>query len=268
VGRAVLALHSAALGGYIGYSLQRASGSDDARLTYPLVALGAGIGLGSAMIVADEWDMTLGRAWFLSAAMLWPTVGVSLVDHTEGPEKYLAGVMGAVGGLTLATVGLTLGDVDEGGAAFTHSGAALGLVLGGLAEMVAVGDTDINPKTGMGWGILTGVTLAGALATQVKTPSPTELLYIDLSAVLGGLAGAAIGTPLLVSQERSPERDRIWLTGVMLGTVAGAGIGYWLTSSDSSASPPAGSAADDALRVRVEVGGAGIPLGFGVSGQW
>jgi len=176
VGRAVLALHSAALGGYIGYSLQRASGSDDARLTYPLVALGAGIGLGSAMIVADEWDMTLGRAWFLSAAMLWPTIAVSLIDERQGPEKYLVGVMGAVGGLTLATVGLTVGNVDEGGAAFTHSGAALGLVLGGLGEMIAVGDTDINPTTGMGWGILTGVTLAGALATQIQTPSPTELL--------------------------------------------------------------------------------------------
>jgi hypothetical protein len=58
------------------------------------------------------------------------------------------------------------------------------------------------------------------------------------------------------------------LTGVMLGTVAGAGIGYWLTSSDSSASAPADSAAGDALHVRLEVGGAGVPLGFGVSGQW
>ena len=43
-GRAVLALNSAVVGGYVGFSLQHASGSDDARLTYPLVALGTGIG--------------------------------------------------------------------------------------------------------------------------------------------------------------------------------------------------------------------------------
>ncbi|MET0790858.1 MAG: hypothetical protein ABW061_05005, partial [Polyangiaceae bacterium] len=41
-GRAVLALNSAVIGGYVGFSLQHASGSDDARLTYPLVALGTG----------------------------------------------------------------------------------------------------------------------------------------------------------------------------------------------------------------------------------
>src|SRR5690606_28616834 len=54
-GRAVLALNAAALGGYVGFSLQRASGSSDARLTYPLVALGTGLGLGASMIIADEW---------------------------------------------------------------------------------------------------------------------------------------------------------------------------------------------------------------------
>src|SRR5690606_24820344 len=67
-GRAVLALNSAVVGGYIGYSLQRSSGSDDPRLTYPLIALGTGIGLGGSLIVADEWDVGLGDAWCLSAA--------------------------------------------------------------------------------------------------------------------------------------------------------------------------------------------------------
>ena len=264
-GRVVLALNSAALGGYIGYSLQRASGSNDARLTYPLAALGAGIGVGAAMVVADEWDITLARAWFLGAAMLWPPVGISLASTNEGPDRHLLGVIGAVGGLTLATVGLAFGEVDDGGAAFTHSGAVFGLLLGGLGEMIVLGDAQAKPTRGVGYGILAGVTLAGALATQIHTPSPTDMLSIDLSALLGGLAGAALGTPLLVSQDPSERRDRVWLTGVMVGTVAGGVVGYYITRRDAPAQP---GTANDALSVRLELGSPAAPLGFAVSGEW
>ncbi len=270
-GRAVLALHTAALGGYLGYSLQRASGSDDARLTYPLAALGAGIGLGSAVIVSDEWDINLARAWFLGAAMLWPPIGISLATTREGPDRHLLGVVGAVGGLTLATAGLVLGNVDEGGAAFTHSGAVLGLVLGGLGEMAVDGDAQAKPTRGIGYGILAGVTVAGALATQLRTPAPTDMLSIDLSALLGGLAGAAIGTPLLVSQDRSDRRDRIWLSGVMLGTVVGAGVGYWLLGdgdAGAAAEGEPGAAAKEGARARVGLGSAAAPLGIHVMGEW
>jgi hypothetical protein len=263
-GRVVLALNSAALGGYIGYSLQRASGSNDARLTYPLAALGAGIGVGAAMVVADEWDITLARAWFLGAAMLWPPVGISLASTRKGPDRHLQGVIGAVGGLTLATVGLAFGDVDDGGAAFTHSGAVLGLVLGGLGEMIVLGDAQAKPTRGVGYGILAGVTLAGALATQIHTPSPTDMLSIDLSALLGGLAGAAIGTPLLVSQDPSERRDRVWLTGVAVGTVAGGVVGYYITRRDDAPAQPG----KDAASVRFELGSPAAPLGFAIAGEW
>lgn len=268
-GRAVLALHTAALGGYLGYSLQRASGSNDARLTYPLAALGAGIGLGSAVIVTDEWDINLARAWFLGAAMLWPPIGISLATTREGPDRHLLGVVGAVGGLTLATAGLVLGNVDEGSAAFTHSGAVLGLVLGGLGEMAVDGDAQAKPTRGIGYGILAGVTLAGALATQLRTPQPTEMLSIDLSALLGGLGGAALGTPLLVSQERSERRDRIWLSGVMLGTAVGAGIGYWLLGDgEGEAEDSAAVRGQQGPRARVGLGSLAAPLGFNVAGEW
>jgi hypothetical protein len=268
-GRAVLALHTAALGGYLGYSLQRASGSDDARLTYPLAALGAGIGLGSAVIVADEWDINLSRAWFLGAAMLWPPIGISLATEGKGSDRHLLGVVGALGGLTLATAGLALGDVDDGGAAFTHSGAVLGLVLGGLGEMAVAGDAQTKPTRGIGYGILAGVTVAGALATQLQTPAPTDLLTIDLSALLGGLGGAALGTPLLVSQERSVRRDRVWLSGVILGTVVGAGVGYWITSEEAATTGAAsGAATAFAPSLRLELGNPLTPLGLAVSGQW
>jgi hypothetical protein len=265
-GRVVLALHTAALGGYIGYSLQRASGSNDARLTYPLAALGAGIGVGAAMVVADEWDITLARAWFLGAAMLWPPVGISLASTREGPDRHLLGVTGAVGGLTLATVGLALGGVDDGGAALTHSGAVLGLLLGGLGEMTVLGDAQAKPTRGVGYGILAGVALGGALATQIHTPSPTDMLSIDLSALLGGLAGAALGTPLLVSQDPSERRDRVWLAGVMVGTVAGGVVGYYITRRDDAPAEPGN--AGELSNVRFELGSPAAPLGFAISGEW
>jgi hypothetical protein len=283
-GRAVLALHAAALGGYLGFALQSASGSDDARLTYPLAALGASVGVGSAMIVSEEWDIDVARAWYLGASIVWPGLATLLivdVDERESPgQRQLLGLVGAVGGLTLATAGLALGDVSEGGAALTHSGAVLGLLLGGLGELALQGDTDITPREGMGWGALGGVVLSGAVASQFEVPSSTDLLFIDLSALLGGLAGAAIGTPVLVSQDASPTRDRIWLSGIIAGTVAGAGIGYWVTQGDepgrAELSKPAlaeepASAMPDAwagVSVRPQLGWQGMPLGLGLSGQW
>jgi hypothetical protein len=275
-GRVVLALHSALLGGYLGFSLQRASGSDDARLTYPLAALGATIGVGAAVIVADEWDIDVARAWFLGASMVWPAVGTTLLVNADGPDspgrRYLLGVLGAVGGVTLATAGLAVGDVSEGGAALTHSGAVLGLWLGGLAEMTWEGDAQLTPRRGMGIGALTGVVIGGALATQFEVPSATDVLAMDLSALLGGLAGAALGTPVLVSQEESPARDRIWLSGIMAGTVAGGVLSYWITqrAGSSAAAEPSelGARPAPGLRVAPQIGWMGRPLGFGVLGSW
>jgi hypothetical protein len=270
-GRAVLELQAAALGGYVGYALQRASGSDDARLTFPLVALGAGVGLGSAVIVSEEWDITIGRAWFLSAGMLWPSVGVALATKGDQSDtnRRLLSVVGATGGITLAAAGLALGHVDEGGAAVTHSGAALGLLMGGLGEMIVKGDAERRPTHGMGYGLLAGVTVAGALATQLPMPAPSEVLLVDLSTLLGGLAGAAIGTPLLVSQQRSPTRDRVWLSGILAGTIAGGGVGYWITHGEE-AHPARATTSGTSSEPRLvpQLGWLGMPFGFGVSGQW
>jgi hypothetical protein len=277
-GRVVLALHAAVLGGYVGFSLQRASGSNDVRLTYPLTALGAAVGVGAAVIVADEWDIDVARAWFLGASMSWPGIGTLLLVNPDGPtspgRRYLLGVLGSVGGVTLATAGLALGDVTEGGAALTHSGAAFGLLMGGLTEMMLQGDAQLTPRKGMGVGALSGVLLAGAVATQFDVPSSTDVLAIDLSALLGGLTGAALGTPVLVSQEASPTRDRIWLAGIMAGTIAGAGLSYWITQGDgnrtqsTSTDVESGTASPGGLSVRPQLGWMGTPFGLGVSGSW
>jgi hypothetical protein len=242
-GRAVLALNSAVVGGYVGFSLQHASGSDDARLTYPLVALGTGIGLGASMLVADEWDVTLGDAWFLSAGAWWPIAsGVLLAKsyHVQDEDRYVYGLVAASAGVTLSAAALSFKPMSEGGAVLAHSGGAAGTLMGGLTEMAYRGSTKLTPERGIGYGAGIGVLAAGALATQVHVTS-SRMLLIDLAASLGALTGAAAASPLLLVREKeSPARNRLWLAGIATGTVIGAGIG-WL-STRSSSSPSSSSA--------------------------
>ena len=233
-GRAVLALNSAVVGGYVGFSLQHASGSDDARLTYPLVALGTGIGIGASMLVADEWDITLGDAWFLSAGAWWPVAsGVLLAKsyHVQNEDRYVYGLVAATAGVSLSAAVLTLKPMSEGGAALAHSGGAAGTLIGGLSEMAYRGDTKLTPIRGIGYGAGIGVLAAGALATQVRVTS-TRMLLIDLAASLGALTGAAAASPLLLVREtENASRNRLWLASIAAGTVIGGGIGWLSTRS-------------------------------------
>jgi hypothetical protein len=235
-GRAVLALNAAVVGGYVGFSLQRASGSVDARLTYPLVALGTGIGLGASMLIADEWDITLGDAWFLSAGAWWPIAsGVLIAKSYNVPDEdqYVYGLVAASAGLSLSVAALSSKPMSEGGALLTHSGGAGGTLLGGLFQMAYLGKTDVTPERGMGYGAGIGVLAAGALATQVKVTS-SRMLLIDLAASLGALTGAAAASPLLlVGEEQDPTRTRLWLASIAVGTVIGGGIG-WLSTRGAS----------------------------------
>ncbi len=231
-GRAVLALNAAVLGGYVGLSLQRASGSQDPRLTYPLVALGTGIGLGGSMIVADEWDVGLGDAWYLSAGAWWPTASGLLLAESYGVEpasdRYVYGVVGASAGITLATVSLTFKGMSEGGATLAHSGGAFGMLLGGMTQLAYEGRTDSTPTRGMGYGAGAGVLVAGVLATQVQV-APSRVLLVDVGAVLGGLTGAAAASPLVFGKTTTEAKDRAWLASVAGTTVAGAGIALFIT---------------------------------------
>jgi len=235
-GRAVLALNAAVVGGYVGFSLQRASGSVDARLTYPLVALGTGIGLGASMLIADEWDITLGDAWFLSAGAWWPIAsGVLIAKSYDVPDQdlYVYGLVAASAGVSLAAAAISAKPVSEGGALLAHSGGAAGTLLGGLTEMAVRGSTSFTPERGMGYGAGIGVLSAGALATQVDVTS-SRMLLIDLAASLGALTGAAAASPLLlVDEEESPTQNRLWLASVAAGTVIGGGIG-WLSTRSSA----------------------------------
>jgi hypothetical protein len=234
-GRAVLALNAAVVGGYVGFSLQHASGSDDARLTYPLVALGTGIGLGASMLVADEWDLTLGDAWFLSAGAWWPIAsGVLLAKsyNVRNQDRYVYGLVAASAGVSLSAAAISLKPMSEGGAVLTHSGGAVGSLVGGLTEMAYRGSTEKTPERGIGYGAGVGVLAAGVLATQVSVTS-SRMLLIDLAASLGALTGAAAASPLLLVREKeSAARNRWWLASIAAGTVVGGGIG-WLSTRGS-----------------------------------
>jgi hypothetical protein len=280
-GRAVLALNAAAFGGYVGFTLQHASGSDDDRLTYPLIALGTGIGLGGSMIVADEWDVGLGDAWFLSAGAWWPgAAGFLLADgYDVDPEedRHVYALLGVASGVTLATTALTFKGMGEGGATLTHSGGAFGLILGGLTQIAIDGDTDATPTLGMGYGTGVGVVLAGATATQLQV-NGSRVLLVDLGAGLGGLGGAAAASPLVFGDERSKSKNRIWVGSVAAGVIAGGTIGYLMTepkrSSAGFAPPRRGSRSASFLPYAGVIGSSATPngstpvYGGGVEGAW
>ncbi len=235
-GRAVLALNSALLGGYVGYSLQRAGGSNDPRLTYPLIALGTGVGLGGSLIVADEWDVGLGDAWFLSAGMVWPTLtGVLLASAYDVREddRFAYGLVGAATGVGLGTLALTFSGMGEGGAAITHSGGLVGALAGSLVQIGYEGKSDGTPTLGAGYGAGLGVLSAGILATQIYLSS-SRVLMIDLGIGLGALTGAAAASPLVFSDDPGKAENRAWAGSVAGGAVLGALVAYLITTQDSA----------------------------------
>ncbi len=243
-GRFVFAVNGTLYGGFVGYSLQRASGSDDPRLLYPLVALGAGVGLGATLIVADEWDVDTGDAWYLAGAW-WPAVAGHLLyegrfgdtSSATADEAWSFGLVGSLTGITVATTGLISGNIGDSGAVFAHSGGALGLMVGGLADIAVSGDHETIPFAGMGYGAASGWLLGSAAAMLFK-PSPGRLLLIDLGIVLGGLAGASAASPLLFD-EPSEDKTRGWVAAAGGGMIAGGVLAGWLTSPDDGEDAPA-----------------------------
>jgi len=265
-GRAVLALNAAVLGGYIGFSLQKASGSDDERLIYPLAALGAGIGLGASLLVADEWDVSVGDAWYVAAGAWWPAAGGLLLARSYDvaeEDRYVYGIIGASAGIVAATAATATGRMTEGDATIAHSGGVFGMGLGGLGELLVEGNTDNTPVRGMGYGSISGVVLGGALATQLDVPT-SRVLLIDLGASLGALGGAAAASPLLiVEDEQHPTRTRLWLSSIAVGTLAGGTLAWWLTrGSEQHAVLPFAPYAG----AWPEAGGVGAKLG--IAGQF
>jgi hypothetical protein len=231
-GRAVLAINAGLFGGFVGYSVEAASGNDDPRVLYPLMALGAGVGIGSALLVADEWDVTTGDAWLLSTSAAWGAVsGFFIADGLHvAPfsDRYAWGTAGGFIGLGLSTLVLAKTKMDEGDAMLGASGGALGLFFGALGELAYRGSTtDATPYTGMGYGAAIGLVAAGAIATRVTT-TPSRVLLVDLGVGLGALAGAAVASPLIF-QDVSADKTRGWLAATLGGSLAGGALAWYLT---------------------------------------
>jgi hypothetical protein len=236
-GKAVLTAHGALVGGYLGFSLEHIAGAGDARLVFPLMTLGAGAGVGASLVVAEEWDISPGEAWYVWAAGTWATVSGRLIASATGDATdsrlYGYGLLGTAAGLTLGSVALNTGEVSPGGALLTHSGALFGAHFGALAQMLARGDTSKAPTLGLGVGMGTGLVVAGAVAPHIDSLSASRVLFVDVSAILGGLAGAALASPILVGDKLSPGESRIWLGSIALGTVTGAVVGTLVTSGET-----------------------------------
>ncbi len=235
-GRAVLAINGALFGAYNAYSVQRASGSNDPRILYPLLAIGTGIGLGSALLAAEEWDVTVGGAWFLAAGAWWGAgAGIMLANgHHVKPltDRYAWGAGAGLAGLTLATVALSRVEITEGGAALAHSGAAVGTLTGGLVEWMVRGSVESTPSLGGAYGAASGLIAAGVAATQLKV-TPSRVLLVDLGIGLGTLAGAAIASPL-VFNDLNEVKNRAFVAAMMSGAIAGGVTSWFLTKNLSS----------------------------------
>lgn len=230
-GRAVLAANGTLFGAFVGYGVQRASGSDDPRLLYPLVAIGAGAGLGTSLLAAGEWDITSGDAWMLSGAAWWGTASGLLIAggrHVQPiTDRYAWGIGGGLVGASLATFALTRKRMDEGDATFTNSAGAFGLFLGSLGDFYYRGTIEARPLTGMGYGAAAGTVIAGASSLFFRASS-SRVLLIDLGAGLGALGGAALSSPLLF-EDVTAAKTRGFLAATTVGTLGGASIAYLLT---------------------------------------
>jgi hypothetical protein len=235
-GRAVLAANAA----HMAFSVQRASGSEDPRLLYPLLALGTGVGLGTALLVAEEWNVSTGDAWTLAGGAWWGAASGILIANGRHivplTDRYGWGVGGGLIGLSLATFSLTRRKADEGDAVLVHSGAGLGLGLGALANYFYTGDLDTVPYTGAGYGAAVGLLAGGTLGVLAKV-SASRVLLIDLGAGLGAAAGAALGSPL-VFENVTQEKTRGFVAATFGGTLLGGAVAWWFTR-DRETSPPA-----------------------------
>ncbi|APR83084.1 Hypothetical protein A7982_08433 [Minicystis rosea] len=226
-GRISLIANATVFGGLVGYSIQRASGANDPRLLYPLVVVGAGIGLGASFLASGEWEVKPGDAWYWAAGAWWPSAAGHLIfqgrfaAHRPDSERWVYGLLGGTAGVTLASLGLALHSMEGGNAVMAHSGGGLGMAFGALVEMASRGDVRHTPFAGMGYGAGLGWLAAAAVATQVDADA-LRVLAFDLGVIVGGLTGAAAGSPLLLG-ETTEAKQRAW-AGITAGSALAGGV--------------------------------------------
>lgn len=234
IGRSILAANAGVLGALTGFAVQRASGSDDPRVLFPLLALGAGTGLAGGLIVADEFELDANQALFLASGAWWGVGSGLLVANGRDVEpfsdRYLYGIGGGVVGTALSAAWMARRRMDSSGLVLENSGAVMGLALGGLTESFLRAETTDWPRTGGGIGAVAGLALAAGTASFVRLPTG-RILLVDLGASVGGLAGAALASPL-VFQDVTDAKARGFFAAAAGGMVAGGALTWWLTRKD------------------------------------
>lgn len=283
-GRAVLAVSGALAGGYFGFSLEHIGGSGDPRLVYPLMTLGAAVGVGASLVISEEWDIAPAEAWYSLAGITWPTAAGLLIAQriAEDPDdQFLYGAIGTFAGLTLGTVGVNAGEIEPAGALLAHSGGFFGAIFGALAERLAEPTESRTPTLGMGVGMTAGSLLGGWGATLLRDVPSSRIVYIDLATVLGMLAGAAAASPAIVGQEQNAAENRVWFSATTAGGLIGATLGVLLTRQPNqsggllrsvASTPPRALGSLPAVSpmiIPLHFSDATSPVtAFGLSGRW
>jgi hypothetical protein len=90
---------------------------------------------------------------------------------------------------------------------------------------------------------------------------------VDLSTVLGGLAGGAIASPILVGEGLTKNENRVWLGSVALGAVAGTAVGILLTTNETESPMFSVAPYFDVVPTPSAAGSANVEV-FGVMGSW
>lgn len=206
-------------------------GASDASSAINVVApvLGAGAGMVVAALVDARRDMRRGRVYAANAGFylgLIGALGVRLLP--DGPLADASSFGSASAFLGAGTAGIGLGiavahaaDSMPGSASFVLSGGAWGALLGLSLDRAfrdgPTGDGAVGLLAGEAIGV--GATL---LTAGLLRPTPAQTRWLDLGALLGGLAGALLFSTTDNTQTASLASAIGCVGGGALGFVLGA----------------------------------------------
>jgi hypothetical protein len=214
------------LGAWSAIQLSEPGGPDRGGLAVGGAVLGAAGGVLVAGLIGGRRDLRRGRVYAANAGFyLGLLAGLGVTSLPNGPardatEREVATMMLAAG-----TVGLGVGiavahatDAHPGSASLVLSGGVWGAFVGGAFDRSFRETTPGAGGTGMLVGEALGVLTAFVSAHALK-PTPSQTRWLDLGALLGGLGGTLLFSP--VSDQTSS------LAGA-LGCMAGGALGYVL----------------------------------------
>jgi hypothetical protein len=237
-GKATLAATGALFGGYLGFAIENVGGSADSALVYPLVALGSGVGMATALVAAEEWPVSRPRAWYIAGGGFWLTSSAVFIANEQAlahpTDRYPYGLIGTAIGLGVSSVVSSYREVTEPQALLSNEGGAFGTLAGGLIHRLAAPDSSDLPALGMGIGGALGWLTAGLIGPfALPNVSSSRVLFAGLGGSVGALTGAAVASPAVVnSDRREPKKEGVLFASALGGLVLGSVVGYWFGDSD------------------------------------